>query len=111
MMKKSSSSSKCNHTHVPNKTTIKALEKSDRGEELQNFDNLEDLFASWESHTKEDEAESSNSAEHRRAKRKKVIDCIIKSASGKISKGTTAARSQDFFMVKMVCRNDYFKNG
>jgi len=79
MMKKSSSSSKCNHTHVPNKTTIKALEKSDRGEELQNFDNLKDLFASWESHAKLDIDNSSNSAKDRSAKRKSTaLDIQLK---------------------------------
>jgi hypothetical protein len=63
---------------------------------LQSFDNLEDLFASWESHAKLDIDNSSNSAKDRSTKRKTILDRIIKSASGKISKGSTTGRSQDF---------------
>ena len=32
---------------VPNKLTINALEKSEKNEEIESFDSIEDLTASW----------------------------------------------------------------
>ena len=33
---------------IPNELTAKTLEKSQRGEEVETFDTLEDMFESWE---------------------------------------------------------------
>ena len=33
---------------LPNKLTTDTLEKSHRGEDIEEFDSLEDMFASWE---------------------------------------------------------------
>ena len=33
---------------IPNETTKKTLKKSSRGEEVQSFDSLEEIFVSWE---------------------------------------------------------------
>lgn len=33
---------------IPNETTKKTLKKSSRGEEVQSFDSLEEMFVSWE---------------------------------------------------------------
>lgn len=33
---------------VPNAVTAKVLAKADRGEDIETFDNSEDLFASWD---------------------------------------------------------------
>ena len=37
-----------NHVNVPNQKTIETMVIADREEELETFDNLDDLFASWE---------------------------------------------------------------
>ena len=33
---------------IPNKSTVSTLEKSRRGEEVEEFDSLNDLFESWD---------------------------------------------------------------
>lgn len=33
---------------IPNETTKKILEKSSRGEDIQSFDSLEEMFDSWD---------------------------------------------------------------
>lgn len=33
---------------VPNEVTAKTLDKSDRGEEIESYDTLDDMLASWE---------------------------------------------------------------
>ena len=37
-----------NQVKVPNQKTIETMVMADREEELETFDNLDDLFASWE---------------------------------------------------------------
>ncbi len=32
---------------IPNECTTSTLEKSSRGEDIENFDSLDDMFASW----------------------------------------------------------------
>jgi len=34
--------------HIPNETTASTLKKSQKGEGIQEFDSLEDLFDTWE---------------------------------------------------------------
>lgn len=40
--------SKCNVSHVPNDETVAALDASARGQDIINFDSIEDFFKSME---------------------------------------------------------------
>ena len=82
----------------PNKKTIKAIQQSECGHELESFDNVKDLFTSWEDSTSNDEKFDS-SGRHRSLDRKakqKIISRLLNESAGKISRVTDAAHSQDF---------------
>ena len=87
-----------NNQKIPNKKTIKTIQQSECGHELESFDNVEDLFKSWEdSSTKDDKLDSSD--RHRSLNRKtkeKILSRLLKESAGKICRDTDAAHSQDF---------------
>ena len=82
----------------PNKKTIKAIHQAECGHELESFDNVEDLFKSWEDSTSKDE-EFDSSVLHppvdRKAKQK-ILARLLNESASKICRDTDAAHSQDF---------------
>jgi hypothetical protein len=49
-----SSQNHCDRSHIPNETTIEAIHQAECGHELESFDNVEDLFKSWDDATSKD---------------------------------------------------------
>ena len=82
----------------PNKKTIKAIHQAECGHELESFDNVEDLFKSWDySAFKDEKFDSSvlHSPVDRKAK-EKILSRLLDESAGKICRDTDAATSQDF---------------
>ena len=86
-----------NQVKVSNQKTIETMVMADREEELETFDNLDDLFASWEqlgnknitgplTPPKPLEPES----------KREILSHLLEESAGKISRDTDAAHSQDF---------------
>ena len=98
-MKNTNSSHKhCNRSHIPNETTIEAIQQSECGEKLESFDNVEDLFQSWDDATSKDEKFDSSVLHppvERKAKQK-ILSRLLNESAGKIFRDTDAAHSQDF---------------
>ena len=82
----------------PNKKTIETIQHSECGHELESFDNLKDLFKSWDDTTSND-VEFDSSVLHppidRKAKQK-ILSRLLNESAGKISRDTDALHSQDF---------------
>ena len=81
---------------------MKAIVLADHGDELESFDNVKDLFKSWEdSSPKDKEFDSSirNSSLNRKTK-EKILSRFLNESEGKISRHTDAAHSQDFLYVE-----------
>ena len=98
-MKNTHSSQKhCNCSHIPNETTVKAIHQAECGHELESFDNVEDLFKSWEdSSTKDEKLDSSDRLRSvDRKTKQKILSRLLDESAGKISRDTDAAHSQDF---------------
>ena len=93
-----SSQEHCNRSHIPNETTAKAIHQSECGHELESFDNVEDLFKSWEdSSTKDEKLDSSDRLRSvDRKTKQKILSRLLDESAGKISRDTNAAHSQDF---------------
>ena len=98
-MKNTHSSQKhCNRSHIPYETTIEAIHQAECGHELENFDNVEDLFKSWDDSASKDEKFDSSvlhSPVDRKAK-EKILSRLLDESAGKICRDTDAADSQDF---------------
>jgi len=93
-----SSQEHCNRSHIPNETTIEAIQQSECGEKLESFDNVEDLFQSWDDATSKDEKFDSSVLHppvDRKAKQK-ILSRLLNESAGKIFRDTDAAHSQDF---------------
>ena len=98
-MKNTHSSQKhCNRSHIPNETTIEGIHQAECGDELESFDNVEDLFKSWEdSSTKDEKLDSSDRLRSvDRKTKQKILSRLLDESAGKISRDTDAAHSQDF---------------
>ena len=98
MKNTNSSQEHCNRSHIPNETTVKAIQQSECGHELESFDNVQDLFKSWDdSASKDEKFDSSVIHSHvdRKAKQK-ILSRLLNESAGKISRDTDAAHSQDF---------------
>ena len=97
-----SSNEHCNRSHIPNETTMKAIHQAECGHELESFDNVEDLFKSWEdSSTKDEKLDSSDRLRSVDSKTKqKILSRLLNEAAVKISRDTDAAHSQDFLYGK-----------
>ena len=98
-MKNTHSSQKhCNRSHIPYETTIEAIHQAECGHELESFDNVEDLFQSWDDATSKDE--KFDSSDRRRSLNRKtkehILSRLLNESAGKISRDTNAATSQDF---------------
>ena len=89
---------------------------------MESFDNVEDLFKSWEDSTSKDE-EFDSSVLHPPADRKtkqKILSRLLKESAGKICRDTDAAHSQDFlygedgmpnwFLVKLIYDSKFYKS-
>ena len=98
MKNTNSSQEHCNRSHIPNETTIEPIHQAECGHELESFDNVEDLFKSWEdSSTKDEKLDSSDRLRSLDRKTKqKILSRLLNEAAGKISRDTDAAHSQDF---------------
>ena len=98
-MKNTHSSQKhCNCSHIPNETTVKAIHQAECGHELESFDNVEDLFKSWDdSASKDEEFDSSvlHSPVDRKAKQT-ILSRLLEESQTIICRDTDAADSQDF---------------
>ena len=93
-----SSQDHCDRSHIPNETTVKAIQQSECGHELESFDNVQDLFKSWDDSASKDEKFDSSvihSPVDRKAKQK-ILSRLLNESAGKISRDTDAAHSQDF---------------
>jgi hypothetical protein len=86
-----------NQVNVPNQKTIETMVMADRDEELETFDNLDHLFASWEqlgnknimgpvALTKPLEPES----------KREILSRLLEESQSIICRDTNAADSQDF---------------
>ena len=98
-MKNTNSSQKhCNRSHIPNETTNEVIHQAECGHKLESFDNVEDLFQSWDDATSKDEKFDSSVLHppvDRKAKQK-ILARLLNESAGKISRDTDAAHSQDF---------------
>ena len=92
----------CDRSHIPNETTIEAIHQAECGHELESFDNVEDLFKSWEdSSTKDEKLDSSDRLRSvDRKTKEKILSRLLNESAGKISRDTDAAHSQDFLYGK-----------
>ena len=93
-----SSQEYCNRSHIPNETTVKAIQQAECGHELESFDNVQDLFKSWDDTSTKDEKFDS-SVLHPPVDRKTkehILSRLLNESAGKISRDTNAATSQDF---------------
>ena len=79
----------------PNKKTIKAIHQAECGHELESFDNVEDLFKSWDDSASKDDSSDRLRSVERKAKQK-ILARLLNESAGKISRDTDAAHSQDF---------------
>jgi hypothetical protein len=98
-VKNTNSSQKyCNRSHIPNETTIEAIQQAECGHELESFDNVQDLFKSWDdSSTKDEKLDSSDRRRSLNRKTKEhILSRLLNESAGKISRDTNAAHSQDF---------------
>ena len=87
-----------NNQKIPNKKTIEAIHQAECGHELESFDNVKDLFKSWDdTSTKDEKFDSSvlHSLVDRKAKQK-ILSRLLNESAGSISRDTDAAHSQDF---------------
>ena len=90
-----SSQEHCNRLQIPNETTIEAIHQAECGHELESFDNVEDLFKSWDDSTSKDE-EFDSSVLHPTVDRKtkeKILSRLINESADKISRDTDAGHS------------------
>ena len=95
MKNTNSSQEHCNCSHIPNVTTIEVIHQAECGHELESFDNVEDLFKSWEYYTSKDE-EFDSSVLHPTVDRKtkeKILSRLINESADKISRDTDAGHS------------------
>ena len=92
----------CDPSHIPNETTVKAIQNLECGHELESFDNEEDLFKSWDDSASKDEKFDSSvlhSPVDRKAKQK-ILSRLLNESVGKISRDTDATHSQDFLYAE-----------
>ena len=93
-----SSQDHCNRSHIPNETTVKAIQQSECGHELESFDNVEDLFKSWDDATSKDKELDLGVLDPStdRKTKEKILSRLLNESAGKISRDTDASHSQDF---------------
>ena len=95
-MKNTHSSQKhCNCSHIPNETTVKAIHQAECGHELESFDNVEDLFKSWDDSASKDDSSDRLRSVDRKAKQK-ILSRLLEESQTIICRDTDAADSQDF---------------
>ena len=117
-----SSQEHCNRSHIPDKKTIEAIALADHGHELESFDNLEDLFMSWEDSTSKDEEFVSSIKHHSldRKTKEKILSRLLNESAGKFYRDTDAAHSQDFLygedgmpnwvLVRLIYDSRFYKS-
>ena len=117
-----SSQEHCNRSHIPNETTVKAIHQAECGHELESFDNVEDLFKSWEDSSTKDEKLDSNDrlCSVDRKTKEKILSRLLNESASNISRDTDAAHSQDFlygvdgmpnwFLVQLIYDSRFYKS-
>ena len=88
----------CNRSHISNKTTVKAILQSECGHELESFDNVKELFKSWDdTSTKDEKFDLSvlNPSLGKKTKRT-ILSGLLDESASKICRDTDASHSQDF---------------
>ena len=85
-----SSQEYCNRSHIPNETTVKAIQQSECGHELESFDNVQDLFKSWDDTSTNDEKFDSSGRLRSvdRKTKEKILSRLLNESAGKISRDT-----------------------
>ena len=86
-----------NQVKVPNKKTVDTMVMADREEELESFDNLDDLFTSWEQLGNKNITGPVTSPKplDPEAKRE-ILSHLLEESQSIICRETNAADSQDF---------------
>ena len=77
---------------------MKAIHQAECGHELESFDNVEDLFKSWDDATSKDKELDLGVLDPStdRKTKEKILSRLLNDSAGKISRDTDAAHSQDF---------------
>ena len=93
-----SSQDHCDRSHIPNETTVKAIQQSECGHELESFDNVEDLFKSWGDATSKDKELDLGVLDPStdRKTKEKILSRLFNESASKISRDIDASHSQDF---------------
>lgn|GEM_PF-6953768 len=91
-----------NNQKIPNKKTIEAIHQAECGDELESFDNVEDLFKSWDDATSKDKELDLGVLDPStdRKTKEKILSRLLNESAGKISRDTDASHSQDFLYGK-----------
>jgi hypothetical protein len=90
-----------NQGKVPNKKTVETMVMADREEELETFDNLNDLFANWDSLKNEDKDNIRKSSKPLDVETKReILSRLLEESQGIICTETNATDSQDFLYGK-----------
>jgi len=86
-----------NQVKVPNKKTVDTMVMADREEELETFDNLDDLFASWEQLGNKNLTGPLTSPKPLEPESKReILSRLLEESQSIICRDTNAANSQDF---------------
>ena len=86
-----------NQVKVPNQKTIETMVMADREEELETFDNLDDLFASWEQLGNKNITGPLTSPKPLEPESKReILSRLLEESQSMICRDTNAANSQDF---------------
>jgi hypothetical protein len=87
-----------NNQKILNKKTIETIQQSECGNQLESFDNVEDLFKSWDDGTSNDVEFDSSVLQPPvdRKTKEQILSRFLNDSTGKISRDTDAAHSQDF---------------
>ena len=86
-----------NQVKIPNKKTVDTMVMADREEELETFDSLHDLFASWEQLGNKNITGPVTSPKPLEPESKKeILSRLLEESQAIICRDTSAADSQDF---------------
>ena len=86
-----------NQVKVPNHKTVETMVIADHEEELETFDNLDDLFASWEQLENKNITGPVTSPKPLDPESKReILSRLLEESQSMICRDTNAANSQDF---------------
>ena len=87
-----------NSQKIPNKKSIEAIALADYGHQLESFDNVEDLFKSWDDATTKDKELDLGVLDPSTDRKTKehILSRLLRESAGNICRDSDAAHSQDF---------------